>query len=73
MLSETSSKPHRNLLGTFLRPFPCQVGRSAGDECAAALREVTAIVDTELMRNKTAVKELFGAEKVGGSRGNAHI
>ena len=56
-----------------MRPFPCQVGRSAGDECAAALREVTAIVDTELMRNKTAVKELFGAEKVGGSRGNAHI
>lgn len=41
-----------------------QVGESAGPECKAALQEVTALVDEQLVSNAEAVKNLFGAAKV---------
>lgn len=44
--------------------FDQQVAASAGPECAAALREVNAIVEEEMRRNKTAIKALFNAESL---------
>eukprot|EP00271_Cylindrocystis_brebissonii_P019786 TRINITY_DN6219_c0_g1_i1.p1 TRINITY_DN6219_c0_g1~~TRINITY_DN6219_c0_g1_i1.p1 ORF type:complete len:395 (+),score=48.02 TRINITY_DN6219_c0_g1_i1:41-1225(+) len=44
--------------------FDEQVSISAGPECAAALREVTAIVDEELAKNPGAIKAMFGAEEL---------
>ncbi|XXG74916.1 hypothetical protein AAC387_Pa07g3528 [Persea americana] len=44
--------------------FDKQVGESAGPECKAALQEVTALVDEQLVSNAEAVKNLFGAAKL---------
>ncbi|RWR85913.1 Peptidase S28 [Cinnamomum micranthum f. kanehirae] len=44
--------------------FDKQVGESAGPECKAALQEVTALVDEQLVSNAKAVKNLFGAAKL---------